>query len=83
MFSYTSAIAKKWLAIVSHGLKRDNIRNPFRHSFRRSFRHFLTVYIAFLWGPFGPVFRGWARNASKESSKSSQSWPNFIPSRSF
>jgi ClpX C4-type zinc finger len=44
---------------------------------------YLIVYTGFLWGPFGPVLRGWARNASKESSKSSQSWPNFIPSNSF
>jgi hypothetical protein len=32
MFSYTSAISKKWLAIVFHGLKLGNIRNPFGHS---------------------------------------------------
>jgi hypothetical protein len=38
MFSYTSAISEKWLAIVFHGLKLDNTRNPFGHSFRH-FRH--------------------------------------------
>jgi len=27
MFSYTSAISKKWLAIVFRGLKLGNIRN--------------------------------------------------------
>jgi hypothetical protein len=106
MFSYTSAISKKWLAIVFHGLKLGNIRNPFGHFFGHSSatlsaisyvtdrtahrdleklveREGLIVYTGFLWGPFGPVLRGWARNASKESSKSSQSWPNFIPSNSF
>ena len=34
MFSYTSAISEKWLAIVFHGLKLGNTRNPFGHSFR-------------------------------------------------
>jgi hypothetical protein len=32
MFSYTSAISWKWLAIVFRGLKLGNIRNPFGHS---------------------------------------------------
>jgi Fic family protein len=36
MFSYTSAISKKWLAIVFHGLKLGNIRNPFGHFFGHS-----------------------------------------------
>ena len=47
MFSYTSAISKKWLAIVFHDLKLGNIRNPFGHFFGHSsaisamsFRHF-------------------------------------------
>ncbi|SRR5258708_4846833 len=35
MFSYTSAISKKWLAIVFHGLKLGNIRDPFGHSSAR------------------------------------------------
>ena len=33
MFSYTSAISWKWLAIVFHDFKLDNTRNPFRHFF--------------------------------------------------
>ena len=36
MFSYTSAISKKWLAVVFHGLKLGNIRNPFGHFFGHS-----------------------------------------------
>jgi len=36
MFSYTSAISKKWLAIVFHDLKLGNIRNPFGHFFGHS-----------------------------------------------
>ena len=35
MFSYTSAISKKWLAIVFHDLKLGNIRSPFGHFFRQ------------------------------------------------
>ena len=35
MFSYTSAISKKWLAIVFHDLKLGNMRNPFGHFFRQ------------------------------------------------
>ncbi len=36
MFSYTSAISKKWLAIVFHGPKLGNIRTPFGHFFGHS-----------------------------------------------
>lgn len=36
MLSYTSAISKKWLAIVFHDLKLGNIRSPFGHFFGHS-----------------------------------------------
>ncbi len=57
MFSYTSAISKKWLAIVFHGLKLGNVCNPFGHFFghffRHPFRHFLAALCVSVMAPFG------------------------------
>src|SRR6266702_6520774 len=64
-----------WLVLSSHCRMRDKRL--------RFLTGYITIYTGLLWGPFGPVLRDWARNVSKESSKRSQSWPNFIPSNSF